>query len=85
MGPSYFASWVVDETDQEEESDTARNEGYEKGTDGTKSTKEARVGQIILSVIYKCLEPGAKDTEIRGGWQSTGLCSSCVGKMKWDS
>ena len=40
MGPSYFASWVVDETDQEEESDTARNEGYEKGTDGTKSTKE---------------------------------------------
>ena len=38
------------------------------------------VGQIILSRILKCLEPGAKDTEIRGGRQSTGWCSSCVGK-----
>ena len=26
------------------------------------------------------MEPGAKDVEIRGGWQSTGWYSSCVGK-----
>ena len=37
-----------------------------------KKTKEARVGQMILSGIYQCLEPGANDTEIRGGWQSIG-------------
>ena len=37
-----------------------------------KKTKEARVGQIILHGFYQCLKPGAKDTEIRGGWQSTG-------------
>ena len=37
-----------------------------------KKTKEARVGQIILSWSFLCLESAAMDTEIRGEWQSTG-------------
>ena len=36
-----------------------------------KKTKQARVGQIILSGIYQWLEAGANDTKNRGGWQST--------------
>ena len=36
-----------------------------------KKKKQARVGQIILSEFYLCLETGSKDTGIRIGWQST--------------
>ena len=37
-----------------------------------KKTKQARVGQIILSGIFHCLVTGLTDTGIRSGWQSTG-------------
>ncbi len=37
-----------------------------------KKTKQARVGQIILSGIYQCLVTGSTDAGIRSGWQSTG-------------
>ncbi len=38
-----------------------------------KKTKQARVGQIILSGILPVfLETGSEDTGIRSGWQSTG-------------
>ena len=37
-----------------------------------KKTKQARVGQIVLSGILLFLETGAKAIGIRRGWQSTG-------------
>ena len=38
-----------------------------------KKTKEARLDRLSYQGFYQCLEPGAKVTEIRGGWPSTGL------------
>ena len=45
-----------------------------------KKTKQARLGQIILSGIL----PGSRDTGTRRGWQSTGWWSGFARKRMWD-
>ena len=34
--------------------------------------KKRGLDRLSYQGVYQCLEPGAKDAEIRGGWQSTG-------------
>ena len=49
-----------------------------------KKTKQARLGQIILSGILPVCGTGSRDTGTRRGWQSTGWWSDFARKRMWD-
>ena len=49
-----------------------------------KKTKQARLGQIILSGIFPVCGKGSRDTGTRRGWQSTGWWSGFAMKRMWD-